>query len=236
MDTARRILVLFVLAATICALIALALMFHRVGKTAERLQALPDEIDLLVRAESKTLRGETLARVDDLISEVKDARKASDRQITAARSDLRGESEAWRGMVDQRLVGVEVMAAGRIDRLTDMVLTVTSPTAKLLTQIETVAPLWLDCEGNPDCAFNRFQGTSKAVEKMAMESAKASPEVSQSTVRIAQNVGQITADVGVVTRNVAEVSERLAHPAPKKWWRHVLDFTGVGAVVARLFL
>jgi hypothetical protein len=34
-------------------------------------------------------------------------------------------------------------------------------------QVNDALPLWLDCEGNPSCAFNLYQGTAKSFENMA---------------------------------------------------------------------
>ena len=44
------------------------------------------------------------------------------------------------------------------------------PIRETAQQIDDAAPLFLDCDHNPDCFFNRYQGVSKSIEKVGVSS------------------------------------------------------------------
>jgi hypothetical protein len=74
--------------------------------------------------------------------------------------------------------------------------------AAITTQVNGALPLYLDCDHNPDCVFNRYVGVSKGVE------------------RASQNFGQMSQDV-----------RGALPPMIKTWSRIGLDVSGTAANV-----
>lgn len=65
---------------------------------------------------------------------------------------------------------------------------VESQASETLRQVNSAMPLFLECDHNPDCLFNRVQGTSKGIEKMAQAWGREAAPISH-------HVEQTTADV-----------------------------------------
>jgi hypothetical protein len=87
-----------------------------------------------------------------------------------------------------------------------------APIHDLGQQLADVGPLWLDCDHNPDCAFNRYQGTMKALEKASLQA----PETAEAWKGISVDVRRVTDRV----------------TAKKKWWQKLEDFGILTALLA----
>jgi hypothetical protein len=70
---------------------------------------------------------------------------------------------------------------------------VLGPTGKLMAQFNDASPLWLNCEFNSDCLFNRYVGIGRGIEKMAENGAVTS-----------KNVAKLTEDVEKFTLEVTK--------------------------------
>lgn len=105
--------------------------------------------------------------------------------------------------------------------------TVAEPAGLLVAQVNDQAPLFLDCQFNPDCVFNRYQGLSKAAEQTFQAIAKAAPEMSESAIKIEKHVDHIAG---------AAEKEADAITRPRKWYEKAATLGVLGlATAARVF-
>ena len=86
-------------------------------------------------------------------------------------------------------------AATQIGMAAEGIQNVTAQTAQIESQISDSLPLFLDCEHNPDCLFNRYQGSAHAFERTMQAVEKAAPRVADSAARNGENLAGITQDV-----------------------------------------
>jgi hypothetical protein len=120
--------------------------------------------------------------------------------VAAARKDLAGQIEASRKDLLERTE--RQLAALRGD-----LKPVFEHAASLTKHVDDAAPLFLDCEFNQDCAFNRYVGASKGVERAAMNFGQMSADVRAALPAaittwqgIGTNVGGITANINQLTK------------------------------------
>lgn len=64
--------------------------------------------------------------------------------------------------------------------------------SKITAQVAEASPLFFDCDHNPSCAFNLFQGTAKSAERMAQAWERAAPATAQAVQQTTQNVEQLS--------------------------------------------
>lgn len=95
------------------------------------------------------------------------------------------------------------------------VATVAKPLAETTQQLDDALPLWLDCEYNPDCAFNRYQGVSKAIEQTAQAVAKAAPAIAIDADAIAASGAGVAASADATGREVTIAAKRFNAPQSK---------------------
>jgi hypothetical protein len=76
-----------------------------------------------------------------------------------------------------------------------------------------LAPLFLDCDHNPDCAFNRFVGFSSGAEQAALSLGRAAPLMTSEAVKAEKHF-----------ENIAAAADRFVDRVDKHqpWW--VLGF------------
>ena len=102
------------------------------------------------------LRGDLNTRLTDisgkLDAQLTTANSTLDAQLTTANNSLNTQLLAANGS----LSGIGVSLKPALDAA-----------AGITTQVNEALPLWLDCEGNPSCAFNLYQGTAKSIEHTA---------------------------------------------------------------------
>jgi hypothetical protein len=119
-----------------------------------RLAALAVAEKALIRADARA--GEALARTDVLRADVGlqlDAANRSLAEIAAVRRDLQPALEA------------AARTTGGVDRA--------------LGQVNDALPLFLDCDHNPDCLYNRYVGVAQSGERAARAIAVAMPDTAQ---------------------------------------------------------
>ncbi len=175
----------------------------------------------------------TVASVDvrstEALALIREAVIKADAQVAGVRSDLRGPLEHVSGLRDD------------IREAMSDVRPMLNNVRHLTKQVDAAAPLFLDCDHNPDCVFNRFQGTSKAIERSAQNFGQMSTEVRlavppaihsfqaiQGSVKdtsqsIALGLPRIVQNVGGVAENV----NRLTRP---RIWDQVIKGAVAGAV------
>ena len=132
-------------------------------------RALPVAVTVELQATRTALLAEVRGSRSDLAGQIESTRKdllgRTERQVAALRIDVMGEAAQIRGAADRRvgdtLARVDV-ALGKVEELhTDLHPTLVHA-ANVAKQVDDEAPLFLDCEYNPDCVFNRYVGLRKA--------------------------------------------------------------------------
>lgn len=243
------LLALFVL---VVALSVFVVSMVSLVRTAEKTVAgLPAQIDRQV-ADTRTAavgaindtRRDTLAEIasirTDVLSRVDSLSAMADTQLTGIRSQVLGEVDEIRKTADTRLGDT----LARVDTLSDKidpvmanVSVITGHVASVTAHLDDALPQFTDCAyldeagnpvgGNQDCAFNRFQGVSKAFEQMAQAGAKAAPQVAESVVGIAKSVDGIAADAHTATSDFV---------APRTTWQKIKSWLETAGKIGARFL
>lgn len=177
------------------------------------------KLPALVDAHAKRIEKQIDAAVSKADIRLQGIQNVADEQLGAANRSI--------GMV-ATLAATELPAlqgslSDSLAKVTEDVHETLEPVSLLMKQANDAAPMFLDCSqdgGGQDCIFNRFQGTSKAIERTMQAIAKATPEVSG-------NVSAISTDV---RREVDAIVK------PRHWWQKLGALLGLGATVgARVF-
>jgi len=104
----------------------------------------------LVAAARQDLTGQVAAARQDVLVR-------TERQVAALRTDVMGEVAQIRTTADRRvgdsLARVDV-ALAEVHELRGNLRPILQHAGSVAAQVDAAAPLWLDCEGNPSCAFN----------------------------------------------------------------------------------
>jgi hypothetical protein len=146
-----------------------------------------------------------------------------DSQATALRKDAAAEIDKGLGRVDaaldlvddrslqaMKMAGVSLASMlATVDGLHQDLHPILANVASVTAQVDDGLPLFLDCEFNPDCAFNRWQGATKAFEKAAInvgemsQAARAAlPQILQTAQANNSNVAGITSDFHHMTTEI----------------------------------
>lgn len=182
---------------------------------------------------------------DTVNSQIEDSRNAilseADKQANITRNQLAAEVQRLDLDVNGTITAIGMSAiksADKINTTLDIQLAtanrtldkrsseVTVPLGKTLTDVSKSSDLFFDCDHNQDCAFNRFQGTSKAIEQQSQTMAKELPGIADSIRLSTENVAEITKDVKIVTDKII---------APKPWYVKAWDLISTGATLGATF-
>ena len=87
-------------------------------------------------------------------------------------------------------------------------------------------PLFLDCDHNPDCVFNRYVGASKGIERAATNFGQASADVRNAVPQMLATWNQI----GVGVAGIAANLDRLTKP---HWYDRLIGYGLNGVVIYR---
>lgn len=224
MKSLNAVLYSLLLAAGVVLLACLSFLVLRVRQTLEVVEATPAYFSLQLDRQGALARAEAGPRLDRIIDEIRLTRIGAMQQVEEGRHDVVGVAGDYRRMLDGQLRAVNLTLAKETGDLNITLRNVAAPLETTISSasrsarvVEENLPMWLDCnqlaEGGKDCAFNRFQGTSKALEKSAQEIAKALPELTASSIQIADNASAITGDVRAITHEITK---------PEKWYFRVL--------------
>jgi len=197
-----------VLLAALVGLTASAIRLERAATAA--VDAAREEVRGTRAAVVEELRGARLGLESEIGAARRDVLARSEREVAALRSDLVGEAEAVRITADARMGD----ALGRADRalsiaaaLDGQLQPVLAHSAGITAQVENGLRLFLDCDHNPDCVFNRYQGTAKAMERaagdisaMSLDFRRDWPEYLRTWNGIGKNVEETTASIDKLTK------------------------------------
>ncbi len=137
-------------------------------------------------SEIRTTEQDANSRTEEALEIVRDASVKADAHLANLE-----------GIANRQLTGLNITAAS-----------MAVPIAESAKQVDDALPLWLDCQFNPDCAFNRYQGVSKAFEKTAQVIAREAPLMTEKADSIAGSVES-------VSQSVAKEAEVLTRPQTK---------------------
>ncbi len=195
-------------------------------------EAAPAVLDRAVERESGRLQGQVTAVVTliaedlkeqiteirgDLKGSLADLSQRAERQISLARKDLKNQAAAA-----NQTVAVELSRTN--DSLAKIAATA-EPLHHSLNQVESALPMFLDCDHNPNCVFNRYVGTMRGLEQMSIAVGKSAPNTAKSLEETSRNVAIMTGSVATITQRVM---------APKPWYRKLGDMMLGGAALVRL--
>jgi hypothetical protein len=226
MKTVRQMLTCALLAAAAWLTLSAALLLRAAtGAVA----ALPQEIALTRGA----LIGEIAATRKDLAAQIAAARRdvlvRSQNEADALRTDLVSETDAIRATADRRLGDTLQRADAAVavlDELRDDLKPTLDHSASITAQADASLPMFLDCEYNPDCVFNRYVGVSKGVEKAALNFGAMSQDVRGALPPMLKTWNQIGVDVSGTANNL----NRLTKP---KWYDRLIGYGLNGVIIYR---
>lgn len=169
-------------------------------------------------------------RLPDLVeSEMVLTRALVSNEMGKARTELR----AGLDKVDKRVESIQGELMVRLDRteadLNAQISAFSGAVLPIATKVDDALPLFLDCEYNPDCLFNRWVGFSRGVEDTAMAVGEIAKLAEESAPQLLENANAITTNVGQITQDVSEAVHEFTHPP---WYKRVLSGLAVaGSVV-----
>jgi hypothetical protein len=191
---------------------------------------------LLVRAATLTitaLPGEVRETRAALLAEIAAARKdvltRSELQVSALRKDVLAETAQIRETADRRIgdtLARADRALGTVEALRADLKPSLDHSAAITAQVNDALPLFLDCDHNQDCVFNRYVGASKGIEHAAMNLGEMSQEVRGTLPKMLLTWDQIALDVSGTAGNV----NRLTKP---HWYDRLLGYGLNGVLLYR---
>lgn len=191
--------------------------------------ALPKEI----QATRSALIGEIAATRVNLMKEIAASRRdllvLTEREAEALRRDVMTEAEAVRTTTNRRLgdtLSRVDTALATVDSLRQDLKPVIDRTAAITAQVNDALPLYLDCDHNQDCVFNRYVGVSKGVERASLNFGQMSQDVRGALPPMLHTWSQIGANVSATAGNI----NRLTTP---HWYDRLLGYALNGIVMYR---
>jgi len=226
MKTVQQLLICGLLAA-LTALAVAATVFVRAATAT--VAAVPAEIRLTRAA---LLREADAAR-QDLTHQIAAARIAaltlSDRQATAFRTGILAQTADFTDTTGRQI-------GGTLSQIDSALATATSlereirPTlrhsAAIAAQIDDSLPMFLDCDHNPDCVFNRYVGASRSIETAATDVSGMSRDFRRDWPAYLKT----WQDIGVQTDGFVANMNRLTRP---RWYDRLIGYTLNGVVIYR---
>jgi hypothetical protein len=215
MKTLQQVLLCAFLAALTALAGYTAMLIHTATRT---VAAIPSEL----AATRTALIEETRAARRDLLTR-------SERQFAALRSDTVAELSQFRETADRRLgdtLARADTALTTLDNLRQDIKPTLDHSATITAQLDDSLPLFLDCDHNPDCIFNRYVGASKGIERAALNFGEASQDVRGALPKMLLTFNQIGVSVSGTAGNV----ERLTKP---HWYDRLIGYALNGIVIYR---
>jgi len=151
------------------------------------------------------------------------------REVDTLRTDVVGEVDQIRATADRRVgdaLARTDTAIATVQGLREDVKPLLAHAGSVAKQVDDSAPLFLDCEFNPDCFFNRYVGASKGIERAAMNFGQMSLDFQNALPTAIKTWEQIGGNVAGITDNV----NRLTKP---RWYDRLLGYGLNGVVIYR---
>lgn len=226
MKTVQQVLLCALLAA-LSTLAVAATLFVRAGTAT--VAAVPAEIRLTRAA----LLQQADAARQDLTRQVAAARIAAlaitDRQATAFRTGILAQTADIGDTAGRRFGATLSQVDSTLATMRSLELDL-RPTlrhsAAVAAQIDDALPMFLDCDHNPDCVFNRYVGVSRGIETAATDVSG----MSQDFRRDWPAYLKTWQDIGVQTDAFAANMNRLTRP---RWYDRLIGYGLNGVVIYR---
>jgi hypothetical protein len=187
--------------------------------------ALPGEL----RATREALVAEVDLTRRDLNAQLRNVAARSERQVAALRRDTLGEVDEIRRTADRRIgdtLSRADAALATLDATRQDLEPVLAQSAAAAAQVNDALPLFLDCDHNPDCVFNRYVGASKGIERAAANFGQASADVRGAVPQMLATWNRIGAGVAGTAANL----DRLTKP---HWYDRLIGYGLNGVVIYR---
>jgi hypothetical protein len=224
--------------ALILMLIMIAVFFWRAAVVVSDLPDLAErqirEQGELTRSAARQLLETQLADTrKSLEAELNSTRLLLSRELAATRSEVRGIATmadrrlaSLQGSLEDQLMFTRKSLDGRLGEFNANLQGVLQPAGSVAKQFAEAAPLFLDCDHNADCAFNRWVGLSRGVEKMADAGGRMSVTLDKSLPPFLDNTNHIAHNVGRFTDKFVE---------KKPFYRYVLDAAPGALAIWKVF-
>jgi hypothetical protein len=161
--------------------------------------------------------------------EVEALRRDTMGQVAALRIDAMNAVGQIRSTADRRvgdtLARVDT-AMVKVEELRGDLKPVLDHAASVAQQVDDAAPLFLDCEFNQDCFFNRYVGASKGIERAAMNFSTMSTDATLAMPAAIATWQSIGTNVAGITANVNQLTK-------PKWYDRLLGYGLNGVVIYR---
>ncbi len=224
----RSILACAALASLCALLIAATACMVVIASAVERI---PAKIDAAVVETRSALLGEVTATREELLKRVDALGLKADSRLDRIEGELNAQINHTLALADEKLAGtlaVANLALAEVHGLREDVAPILAHSSSIVRQVDEALPLFADCDHNADCAFNRFQGTSKAVEKAAQNFGAMSAEIRADLPHTLAGVDRIVANSDKTSAASAKLMTNLAEaskPLPR-WLRIPLAISG----------
>lgn len=182
-----------------------------------------------VQATRTALIGEVQATRRDLDAQVGSIAARSERQVAALRIETLAEVDRIRQTADRRLgdtlaradTALSTVEAARQDLKPTF-----ENSAAITAQVNEALPLFLDCDHNADCVFNRYVGASRGIETAATDFGQASADVRNALPQMLATWSRIGVGVAATASNL----DRLTKP---HWYDRLIGYGLNGVLVYR---
>ena len=190
-------------------------------------------IPIEIQTARLALTAETEAERQDLNREIEAARRdllaRADRQADALRSETLAQVGALRQTADRRIGDTLARADRALDTvsgLRDDLKPSLDHSASIAAQVDGALPLFLDCDHNPDCVFNRYVGVSQGIERASQNFAQASQDFRGALPPMLSTWSRIGTDVAGTAGNI----DRLTKP---HWYDRLIGYGLNGVILYR---
>ncbi|HUA61545.1 MAG TPA: hypothetical protein VML19_22490 [Verrucomicrobiae bacterium] len=216
-----------VLLAAVTALVGYIILLVRTATTVAA--AIPGQIES-TRIE---LTGQVDAVRRDLDRQINATRRElldrTERQVTAIRTDVLAEADEIRETADRRL-GESLTKVDRaletVDALRGDLKPALDHVGAISAQVNDALPMFLDCDDNPDCVFNRYVGASRGLERAADNFGMASTDVRKALPAAITTWQSIGSNANGIAANVNQLTK-------PKWYDRLIGYGLNGVVIYR---
>lgn len=168
-----------------------------------------------------------------LSAELEGTRDFASQEIALARNDIKGIAD----LADSRLAGIQrdlntqLASAGANlnDRAVDLNRTLeltSAPYRSIGQQFSDAAPLFLDCDHNADCLFNRWVGMGRGVEDISLSLGSIAKTAERSAPAF---VGSVTG----IADNTKRFTDKFVQPKPL--YKYLIDAAPGAMAIWKIF-